>query len=173
MDDAIVEIVLESSMGRMRQRSRMCMTQEQEMLEMWLEKESWGSKVTPRLWTGASEVKVVKDELLGRCIEGSEIFLIWAYRPIMTNSAVERLRQRRLTDLVDHREKLRDWGGKEAGENIWIVGCHLHRDDDQQKRTLLDDTMRWYTGWKGVGPGRRFEGHHRRVGGVEVSGCLL
>ena len=35
----MVEAVLKSSMGRMRRRSRMCMKQERERLEMWLEKE--------------------------------------------------------------------------------------------------------------------------------------
>ena len=35
----MVEAVLKSSMGKMRRRSRMCMKQEQERLEMWLEKE--------------------------------------------------------------------------------------------------------------------------------------
>src|SRR6218665_269436 len=35
-------------------------------------------RITPRLRTGASEVKVVEDKLSERCIEGSGIFLIWA-----------------------------------------------------------------------------------------------
>ena len=39
MDDGMVEAALESSMGRMRRRSRMCMKQERERLEVWLEKE--------------------------------------------------------------------------------------------------------------------------------------
>ena len=95
----MVEAVLKSSMGRMRRRSRMCMKQERERLEIWLEKERRGSKVPQRLRTGASEVKVVEDELLERCIEGSEIFLIWADRPIMMNSDLEGLRQRRLDDI--------------------------------------------------------------------------
>jgi len=56
----------------------MCMKQERERLEMRLEKERYGSKVTPRLRTKASEVKEVEDELLERCIEVSGIFLIWA-----------------------------------------------------------------------------------------------
>jgi len=43
------------------------------------------------LRTGASEVKVVEEELLDRCIEGSGIFLIWADRPIMMNSVLEGL----------------------------------------------------------------------------------
>src|SRR6218665_2998891 len=64
-----------------------------------LEKERRGSKVTPRLRTRASEVKVVEEELLDRCIEGSGIFLIWAGRPIMMNSVLEGLRQRRLDDI--------------------------------------------------------------------------
>src|SRR6218665_3620157 len=46
----------------------------------------------------ASAVKVVEEELLDRCIEGSEIFLIWAGRHIMINSVFERLRQRRLEE---------------------------------------------------------------------------
>src|SRR5678816_3995514 len=45
----MVEAVLKSSMGRMRRRSRMCMKQERERLDMWLEKERCGSKATPRL----------------------------------------------------------------------------------------------------------------------------
>src|SRR6218665_2053559 len=73
MEVAMVEAVLKSSMGRMRRRSRRCMKQERERLEMWLEKERRGSKVTPRLRTGASEVKEVEDELSERCIEGSGI----------------------------------------------------------------------------------------------------
>src|SRR6218665_613984 len=56
-------------------------------------------KVTPRLRTGASEVKEVEDELSERCIEGSGIFLIWAGRPIMMNSVLEGLRRRRLDDI--------------------------------------------------------------------------
>src|SRR5678815_813347 len=75
MEVAMVEAVLKSSMGRMRRRSRMCMKQERERLDMWLEKERCGSKVTPRLRTGASEVKVRDEELEDRCIEGSWIFL--------------------------------------------------------------------------------------------------
>src|SRR6218665_2661633 len=99
MEVAMVEAVLKSSMGRMRRRSRMCMKQERERLEMWLEKERRGSKVTPRLRTGASEVKEVEDELSERCIEGSGIFLIWAGRAIMMNSVLEGLRRRRLDDI--------------------------------------------------------------------------
>jgi len=34
----MVGAVLESSLGRMRPRSRMCMKQERERLEMWLKK---------------------------------------------------------------------------------------------------------------------------------------
>jgi len=40
-----------------------------------------------------TEVKVVEEELLERCIEGSDFFLIWADRPIMMNSVLEWLRQ--------------------------------------------------------------------------------
>ena len=92
-----MDAVLKSSMGRMRRRSRMCMKQERERLEMWLENERRGSKVTPRLRTGASEMKVglVKDELLDIRMEESGIFLIWAGRPIMMNSVLEGLRQSR------------------------------------------------------------------------------
>ena len=43
-------------------------------------------------------MKVVEEELLDRCIEGSGIFLIWAGKPIMINSVSEVLRQRRLDD---------------------------------------------------------------------------
>ena len=39
-------------------------------------------------------MKVVEEELLDRCIEGSGIFLIWADGPIKINSALEGLRQR-------------------------------------------------------------------------------
>src|SRR6218665_1035446 len=85
--------------GRMRRRSRMCMKQERERLEMWLVKERLGPKVTPRLRTGESEVKVVEEELLDRCIEGSGIFLIWTDRPIIMNSVLKRLRQRRWDDI--------------------------------------------------------------------------
>src|SRR6218665_2322863 len=99
MEVAMVEAVLKSSMGRMRRRSRMCMKQEREKLEMWLEKERLGLKVTPRLRTGESEGKEVEDELSERCIEGSGIFLIWAGRPIMMNSVLEGLRRRRLDDI--------------------------------------------------------------------------
>src|SRR6218665_1834648 len=56
-------------------------------------------KVTPRLRTRASEVKVEEDELSERCIKGSGIFLIWADRPIMLNSILEGLRRRRLDDI--------------------------------------------------------------------------
>ena len=52
----------------------MCMKQERERLEMWLEKERRGSKVPQRLRTGASEVKVVEEESLDKCIEGSGMF---------------------------------------------------------------------------------------------------
>src|SRR6218665_1525044 len=99
MEVAMVEAVLKSSMGRMRRRSRMCMKQERERLEMLLEKDRLGSKVTPRLRIGASDVKVVEEELLDRCIEGSGIFLIWAGRPIMMNSVLEGLRRRRFDDI--------------------------------------------------------------------------
>ena len=47
----------------------------------------------------ASKVKVVKDELSERHIEGSGIFLIWADRPIMMNCVLEGLRRRRLDDI--------------------------------------------------------------------------
>src|SRR6218665_2957041 len=47
----------------------------------------------------ASKVKAREAELVARCIEGSGIFLIWAGRPIMMNSALERLRQMRLDDI--------------------------------------------------------------------------
>ena len=62
----MVEAVLKSSMGRMRRRSRMCMKQERERLEMWLENERCGSKIIPRLRTGESEVKVRCEELVDR-----------------------------------------------------------------------------------------------------------
>ena len=45
------------------------------------------------------EVKVVEDELLERCIEGSGISLIWTDRPIMMNSGLKGLRQMRLDDI--------------------------------------------------------------------------
>jgi len=77
----------------------MCMKQECERLDMWLEKVRCRSKVTPRLRTGASEVKVRDEELVDRCIEGSGIFLIWSGRPRMMNSVLEGLRQRRLDDI--------------------------------------------------------------------------
>src|SRR6218665_154391 len=97
MEVAMVEAALKSSMGR--RRARMCMKQERKRLEMWLEKERCGLKVTPRLPTGASDVKVVEEELLDRCIEWSGIFLIWAGRPIMMNSVLEGLRRRSLDDI--------------------------------------------------------------------------
>src|SRR5678816_3802669 len=99
MEVAMVEAVLKSNMGRMRRRSRMCMKQERDRLDMWLEKERCGSKVTPRLRTGASEVKVRDEELVDRCIERSGIFLIWSGRPRMMTSVLEGLRQRRLDDI--------------------------------------------------------------------------
>ena len=77
----------------------MCMKQESERLEMLLEKERYGSKVTPILRTVASEVKVRDEELVVRCIEGSGIFLIWSGRPRMMNSVLEGLRHRRLDDI--------------------------------------------------------------------------
>ena len=64
------------------------------------------SKVTPSLRTRASEVKVVGKELLERCIEGSGIFLIWADRPIMMNSVLKGLRQRRLAVERDSNPRL-------------------------------------------------------------------
>src|SRR6218665_1621599 len=85
MEMAMVDAVLKSSMGRMRRRSRMCMKQERERLEMWLENERRGSKVTPRLRTGASEMKVVEEEVLDSRMEESGDFLIWAGRPIRMN----------------------------------------------------------------------------------------
>src|SRR6218665_383612 len=104
MEVAMVEAVLKSSMGRMRRRSRMCMKQKRDRLEMWLENERQGSKATPRLRTGASEMKVVEEELLDNRMEESGIYLIWADRPIMINSVLEglNLRQSRLDDI--HRE---------------------------------------------------------------------
>src|SRR5688572_10236100 len=99
MEVAMVEAVLKSSMGRMRRRSRMCMKQERERLDMWLEKERCGSKVTPRLRTGTSEVKVRDEELVHRCIEGSGIFFIWSGRRRIMNSVLEGFRQRRLDDI--------------------------------------------------------------------------
>ena len=54
----------------MRRRSRMCMKEAREKLEMWLEKERCGSKVKPRLRTGESKVKVRDGELVARCMEG-------------------------------------------------------------------------------------------------------
>src|ERR1043165_6008864 len=57
------------------------------------------SKVTPRLRTGASEVKVRDEELVVRYIEESWIFLIWSGRPRMMNSVLEGLRHRRLDDI--------------------------------------------------------------------------
>ena len=99
MDVAMVEAVLKSSIGRMRRRSRMCMKQERDRLEMWLEKERCESNITPRLRTGASEVKVRVEELVDRCIEGSGIFLIWSGRPRIMNSVFDGLRQRRFEDI--------------------------------------------------------------------------
>src|SRR6218665_3150025 len=99
MEVAMGDAVLKSSMGRMRRRSRMCMKQEGERLEIWLENERRGSKVTPRLRTGASEMKVVEEELLENRMEESGIFLIWAGRPIMMYSVSEGLRQSRLDDI--------------------------------------------------------------------------
>ena len=32
------------------------------------------------------------------------------------------------------------------GRRIGIVGYHPHRDGGQQKRTLLDGLLEWYTG---------------------------
>ena len=77
----------------------MCMKQEVERLEMWLEEEGRGSEVTPRLRKGASERRVVEEELMDRCIKEPRIFLIWVVRPIMMNSLLEGLRQRRLDDI--------------------------------------------------------------------------
>src|SRR6218665_1877257 len=99
MEVAMVDAVLKSSMGRMRRRSRMCMKQERKRFEMWLENERCGSKVTPRLRTGESEMKVVKEELLDNRMKKSGIFLIWAGRPIMIYSVLEGLRQSRLDDI--------------------------------------------------------------------------
>ena len=42
----------------------------------------------------------MEDKLSERCIEGSEIFLIWAGMPIMMNSVFEGLRRRRLDDTT-------------------------------------------------------------------------
>src|SRR6218665_3059756 len=98
MEMAMVDAVLKSSMGRMRRRSRMCMKQERERLELWLENERRGSKVTPRLRTGASEMKVVEDELLDNRMVESRIFLTWAGRSIMINYVLEGLRKSRLDD---------------------------------------------------------------------------
>src|SRR6218665_3163264 len=99
MEGAMVDAVLKSSMGRMRRKTRMCMKQERGGLEVGSEDERCGSKVTPRLRTGASEMKVVKEELLDNRMEQSGIFLIWAGRPIMINSILEGLRQSRLDDI--------------------------------------------------------------------------
>lgn len=44
--------VLKSSIGQLRQSSLVCIKQEQEGLEMWLDEEKCGLKVEPRLWTG-------------------------------------------------------------------------------------------------------------------------
>jgi hypothetical protein len=78
----------------------MCMKQERDRLEMWFEKERCESNITPRLRTGASEVKVRDEELDDRCIGGSGIFLIWSGKPRTSNSVInsvfEGLRQRRL-----------------------------------------------------------------------------
>jgi len=49
-------------------------------------------KVAPRLGTGASEVNVRDEELVGRCAEGSEILLISSGRHIIMNSDLEGLR---------------------------------------------------------------------------------
>jgi hypothetical protein len=75
------------------------MKQERDRLEMWLEKERCESNITPRLRTGASEVKVRDEELVDRCIEGSGIFLIWSGRPRIMNSVFDGLRQRRFEDI--------------------------------------------------------------------------
>ena len=56
----------------------MCIKQDRDRLDMWLEKERCGSKITPRLRTGESEVKVRDDEFVERCIAESGIFLIWS-----------------------------------------------------------------------------------------------
>src|SRR6218665_3922212 len=97
MEVAMVEAVLKSSMGRMRRRSRPDVHEAGagEVGDVVGEREM-RIEVTPRLRTGASEVKEVEDELSERCIEGSGIFLIWPGRPIMMNSVLEGLRRRRL-----------------------------------------------------------------------------
>jgi hypothetical protein len=99
MEVAIVEAVLKSSMGRMRRRSRMCMKQVRERLEMWFEKVRLESKITPRLRTGELEVKVRDEDSVERCMVGSGIFLIWSGRPMMMNSVLEGFKERRLADI--------------------------------------------------------------------------
>ena len=74
----MVEAVLKSSMGRMRRRSWMCMKQERERLEIDVvgEREERIKSNTKIADAPVKDVKVVEEELLDRCIEGSEIFLI-------------------------------------------------------------------------------------------------
>jgi len=60
--------------------------------------------------------------------------LIWADRPIMMNSVLEGLRQRRLDDIfweiwLTTERICAIEVEKRPGEKIWIVGCHPHRDD--------------------------------------------
>ena len=51
----------------------MCMKQERERLEVWLKKEM-RMKSNTKIVVPLSEVKVVEEELLDRCIVGSGIF---------------------------------------------------------------------------------------------------
>jgi len=69
----------------------MCIKQEHKRLEMWLEKERCGSKVTPILRTEASELKVRDEESVDRCIEVLGNTLIWSGRPRMMSSVLEGL----------------------------------------------------------------------------------
>lgn len=67
-------------------------------------------------------------------IEGSGILLIWSGRPIMVNSALERLRQRKLN--ANHLEWLCEQGGiRTLGEGYKELGV-ICIDGGEQKRIL-------------------------------------
>jgi len=91
-DVAIVDAVLRSSIGRILQRSRICMKQDLERWVTWSEKPMCWSNITPKLRTGEVGVNV----WVGlRKIDGFGIFTSCSCKPVIINSVLEVSKHRR------------------------------------------------------------------------------
>ena len=176
MEVAMLEAVLKLNKDRMRRRSGMRLKQERETLDikLWFEKKRWGSKVTPRLRTEASDSGSSEIRVIGR-VYWKVMNLIGLGRQVYRsiNSVLDGFKQRRLDDIhwviwLPQWVTVRLRWVKRLRRSIWRVACHPHRDVGQSKRTLFDGLMMWCIERKGVDPRMSLAGFHRRVVRVPI-----